>query len=70
MRNGKMQKAQAIKPGLFTFEFYQPISFTYTQPEKRKLIRTQSFTTFILIKFFGCVKEIFWNLDHAATISL
>ena len=56
----KMQKTQVIKPGFIAFEFF------YTA---KKLIRTQKADTFILIKFLCCVKEIFWNLSHAATIS-
>jgi hypothetical protein len=69
MLEDTMQKAQAIKLGLFAFEFYKPISFTQ-HTTHRKLIRRQSLNTFILIKFSDCVKEIFWNLPHAAIISL
>jgi hypothetical protein len=58
--DGTMQKAQAVKLGLFAFEFFHTA---------KKLIRTQSLSTFILIKLLCCVKEIFWNLPHAAKIN-
>ena len=57
MLDGTMQKAQVVKLGLFAFEFFHTA---------KKLIRRQRLDTFILIKLFGCVKEIFWNLPHAA----
>jgi hypothetical protein len=57
----KMQKTQVIKLGFITFEFFHTA---------KKLIRKQRLDTFILIKFSGCVKEIFGNISHAVIISL
>jgi len=57
----KMQKTQAVKPGFLTFEFFHTA---------KKPVRTQRLNTFILIKFSGCVKEIFGNISHAVIISL
>ena len=56
----EMQKTQVIKPGFIAFEFFHTA---------KQLIRTQRVDTFILIRVLCCVKEIFWNLPHAATIS-